>query len=250
MGKLRTEIAGSAEHAKELEGELEASHEHRKALEERLHALEAAAKHVAPHHVLPRAGIDYAWHPEVNWSGEAPALRRAGVTFALRYLGPTPGEGKALSAGEARALSAAGIDLGSIYETDGQTTGGFDRGVNDARKAQAWAHELGMPADRPIYFTADFDAAGEGRVGEVAEYVRGAVSVRGYHGVGLYGGLAAIEHCFSEHRCAYLYQTLAWSDGRWSPHAQLRQVRNGRRVVDIDCDLDTAYAADFGQWRI
>lgn len=243
IGKLRTEIHGSEEHARELEGELAASHAHRAALEARVAALEAAAKHVAHHAVVPRHGVDYAAHRTILPStvGE---LRRAGVTFTGRYL-PEPGTDKGLTLAEARMLSAGGIDLVAIFETDGQTTGGYERGVADAHLAAKWAHGL-VPAGRPIYFTADR----EGLVDEAAEYARGAVSVLGFHAVGMYGDFDVVEHLHGLHRCAYLYQTLAWSRGRWSNHAQLRQYENGRIVAGIEVDLDEARAADFGQWRV
>lgn len=239
IGRFRGELRGSEQHAVELEHELVASRAHAKQLEARLHALQAAASHVDHSKPIPRHGVDYAWHGPLDPG----ALRRAGVTFALRYLGPSPGEGKALSDGEARALGHAGIDVGAIFETSGNTAGGEQAGRRDGELAKEWARGV-VPAGRPIYFTNDREA-----VDGLAGYLTGAASVLGHHATGVYGGIAAIRLAANEHLCAYYWQTYAWSAGQWHAAAQLRQTQNGVRVAGIDCDLDEARAADFGQWR-
>lgn len=239
--RLRGEIHGSEEHAAQLEHELTASRAHARELEARLRAIEHAAQHVDHSKPIPRHGIDYAWHGPINPS----LLRKAGVSFAVRYLGPSPGQGKALSTGEARELASAGIDVVAVYETTGITAGGHAEGVRDAEQARSWAKGI-LPADRPVYFANDREPTGG-----LGPYLAGAASVLGHHGTGVYGGFAAVELAVTLHLCAYFWQTYAWSGSptRWHPAAQLRQYRNDVRVAGISCDLDEARAADFGQWR-
>jgi Domain of unknown function (DUF1906) len=196
--------------------------------------------HAAP---VPRDGIDYAFgHP-------APvALRRAHVTFVVRYTGS--GSGKDLGRLEAEDLSSGGLDLVVVHETTAaRMLAGYDAGALDAKRALRAAHAAGMPEGRPVYYACDLEAAGADEQAKVAEYVRGAVHATSWAQVGVYGGLGTIEHCHALNRCRYYWQTLAWSHGVWSPHAQLRQVAVNKRVAGVDVDLDRAVVADFGQWR-
>lgn len=230
IAKDRRELAGSEHHAAELRRELA--------------ALEAAVRHIDHSRPVPRAGVDYSFaRPNPG------ALRRAGASFAVRYV---TGQGKALTHSEALGLSSAGIELVTCFESTGtRMAAGYAAGAADAHQAAAALHAAsgGQANSRPIYFVCDFDASGAGTTGQVMEYLRGAVHAIGWERVGLYAGLGPIETAAAMHRCRFLWQTLAWSGGRWSPHAQLRQteievVRAGARV-----DLDTAVAADFGQWK-
>lgn len=228
----------------QLLGTLRRSHDHARLLEHELAELKRQARHVDHAHPLPRGGVDYAWdHP-------LPAqLRAAGATFACRYV--TGGPGKGLSTLEAENLSGAGIDVVAIFEqAAGRAGEGYAAGAADARTAAAALGRISRhAAERPIYFACDFDAGGEGRTDHVMEYLRGAVHAIGWHRVGLYAGLEPITVAHSLNRCRYLWQTFAWSGGKWSPHAQLRQVQNDRRIAGHDIDIDLAVAADFGQWR-
>ena len=229
------------ERLRKLEHELADSRAHAKRLEAAIHAQELAAQHVHHSAPLPLYGVDYSFaRPRPG------QLRAAGVRFAVRYL---TGPGKALTRLEAENLSGAGISVVACHETGGRTVG-YQLGATQAREAAAAAKHLGVPAGRPIYFACDFDAAGAGVTGEVMEYLRGAGDAIGHHRVGLYAGLAVIERAAALHRAPYLWQTLAWSGGRWSPHAQLRQRAIERIVAGARVDLDEARAADFGQWRL
>src|ERR1044072_5426423 len=80
--------------------------------------------------VTVRSGVDYSW-ARPSPSG----LRAAGYTFAVRYLSFDT-TGKNLSASEARALQAAGIDLVSNWESGASDAlKGRTRGVSDAQEA-------------------------------------------------------------------------------------------------------------------
>src|SRR5450755_2963190 len=63
--------------------------------------------------ISARQGVDYSWgRPSPD------GLRAAGYTFAARYLSPGA-TGKNLSAGEAAALVAAGVDVVANWESTG-----------------------------------------------------------------------------------------------------------------------------------
>jgi hypothetical protein len=67
--------------------------------------------------------------------------------------------------------------------------------------------------------------------------------------VGVYGGYWVVKYCLDHGAATYGWQTLAWSGGRRDARAQLYQHTVNVSIGRLSCDLDTAYAADFGQWR-
>jgi hypothetical protein len=192
--------------------------------------------------VTVRSGVDYAW-ARPSPSG----VRGAGYTFAVRYLSWDT-TGKNLTASEARALQAAGIDLVSNWEFGASDAlKGRARGASDAQEALRQATAAGMPAGRPIYFSVDFDAQ-PSQQAVLNDYFDGVASVLGRDRTGAYGGIGPIGRLFDAGKIAFGWQTFAWSAGRWDARAQLRQVRNGVTIAGGDCDIDQSQADDFGQW--
>lgn len=189
-----------------------------------------------------RAGVDFSWDrpsPE--------GLRSAGYTFAVRYLSYST-TGKNLTAVEASALIAAGVDVVANWENAaGDALEGRARGASDADEAQRQADVAGMPAGRPIYFSVDFDATPEQQTA-IDDYFDGVASVLGTSRIGAYGGFYPIKRLLDGQKIAWAWQTYAWSGGRWEPRAQLRQIRNSVIIAGGECDIDEAHADDFGQW--
>jgi len=187
-------------------------------------------------------GVDYSWGRP-----GAGTLAASGYTFACRYLSYDT-TGKNLSAGEAQDLIAAGVDIVLVWETSStEALDGYARGAQSAQDAQSMAVGCGMPADRPIYFAVDFDASPDQQPA-LDSYFDGVASVLGRGRTGAYGGYYPIQRLFNDGKIAYGWQTYAWSGGQWDSRAQLRQVENGITVGGADCDLDEAWATDFGQW--
>jgi hypothetical protein len=188
-------------------------------------------------------GLDYAW----SRPSSPQAMRAAGYTFAARYLSYDT-TGKNLTAGESHDLFTAGIDVVANWEWGASDAlSGFSTGASEARDAAAQAAAAGMPADRPIYFSVDFDAA-PGDQDAIDQYFAGVASVIGVERTGAYGGYYVIQRLFDHGKIDWGWQTYAWSGGQWEPRAQLRQIQNGVTVAGADCDLDQAVVSDFGQW--
>jgi hypothetical protein len=103
------------------------------------------------------------------------ALREVhGFDFALRYY--SHNAAKNLSLGEARALSAAGMQIGVVWETSGTHPGFFSlaQGVADGSAAHRMAAEaIGQPAGSAIYFAVDYDASQADLDGPVDDYFTG-----------------------------------------------------------------------------
>jgi hypothetical protein len=188
---------------------------------------------------LPRNGIDYAYGtPDLG------RLRAEGVTFVCRYLGGNPG--KDLDAAEAGRLERAGMAIVTVFEAaaEGALTAA---GAADAVRAQLQLGEIGAP-HAPVYFACDWEVKAD-QMPHIRAYFDGAIEQLGRDRVGVYGGYPVVHELMSLDNVKYGWQTYAWSDGRWSPHAQLRQYQNDAKMAGVECDLDRAVAADFGQWR-
>jgi hypothetical protein len=188
-------------------------------------------------------GLDYAW----SRPSSPAALKAAGYSFVARYLSYDT-SGKNLTAGEARDLFAAGIDVVSNWEWGAQDAlNGYQTGVDEAQKALQLANDCGMPADRPIYFSVDFDASPDQQAA-IDSYFDGVASVLGVDRTGAYAGYYVVQRLFDHGKIKWGWQTYAWSGGQWDPRAQLRQIQNGVTVAGADSDIDTSVANDFGQW--
>lgn len=187
-------------------------------------------------------GCDYSWgRPTMS------GLRNAGITFAVRYVSPD-NTGKNLTAGEANALRATGIDVVTNWEfAERAPLNGRAQGVSDAARGINMAVALGQPSHAAIYFSVDFDAQ-DSDMHAIAAYIDGATATIGADRVGVYGGYRVIANIAATKRCKYFWQTYAWSGGRWHPAAQLRQVQNGVRIGGADVDIDQSMSGDYGGW--
>lgn len=191
-------------------------------------------------------GVDY------STARPSPAgLYAAGKRFAARYggAGTSP---KWLTLTEARALIDAGLSIvANVEGTASGLLGGYGVGVQWAAAADRHFQACGMPVDRPIYLSVDFDVQAS-QWGIVADALRGAAAVIGADRVGVYGGRNAIRWAQRDHVARWFWQTYAWSGTptQWLPGVHVQQYRNGVTVAGGDCDLNRAWTVDFGQWPI
>ena len=184
-------------------------------------------------------GVDYA-----DARPSPAGLYAAGKRFVVRYGGPGR-DSKQLHADELRRLQAAGLSVVANAEGSAGGFAGFAAGQAWAKSAEQHFRDLGMPGDRPIYFSVD---VGSPDLAAVDAACRGAASVIGAARVGVYGGYDTIRHVATAGTAKWFWQTYAWSGGKWWPGAHLQQYRNGVMVGGGDCDLDRALTADYGQW--
>ena len=194
-------------------------------------------------------GLDYS-------AGMPPIadMKAAGVAFVCRYTGyfagyndaqPQTPQGKCLTPEEAKALSQAGISVVSNYEWyETRPTEGYAAGVWDAQEAQKIHLACGGPANRPIYFSVDFDASGP----DVLDYFHGVASVIGLSRTGVYGSYRVLQYLFDQAAIAWGWQTYAWSGGAWEPRAHIQQYNNAVIMSGLSVDYDRSLKADFGQW--
>lgn len=189
-------------------------------------------------------GVDYAWGYKAGVPAE---LKAAGVKFVCRYLS-TPGNTKNITREERFALSRAGLQIVTVFETTaGRALSSRAGGIADARSAQTQLTGLAAPVGAPVYFAVDFDATPEQQTA-INAYLIGAASVLGKNRVGIYGGYYPVKRALDAGVCRYAWQTYAWSGGQWDPRAHLQQYRNGMRLAGMSVDYNRATRTNFGQW--
>lgn len=192
-------------------------------------------------------GVDYAFsHPTID------SLVKGGYTFAVRYLYPNSQapDTKNLTLNEATVLNAAltnGV-VSNFESWASRALDGHDAGVQDAKAAQAQHTACGGKLDRPIYFSVDFDAQ-PSDYPAVDAYMLGVASVIGLARTGVYGSYSTVKHLLDAGLVTWAWQTYAWSGGAYDERCQLSQDQNGVSLGGGDVDIDTAHAADFGQWN-
>lgn len=188
-------------------------------------------------------GVDYSWsRPDPK------ALKKAGVKFVCRYLSYRT-DGKNLTLDEARKLNAAGISIVSNWENSaGDLLGGYSAGVKHATEASKQHRKAGGPDTAPIYFSVDFDAT-SAQLRTCYEYLRGAASVLGWDRVGVYGGYAAIKYMQSK-GVKYLWQTYAWSGGKWVSGVHIQQYKNNVNFAGGYVDHNRGMQSNIGQWKV
>jgi hypothetical protein len=156
---------------------------------------------------------------------------------------------KNITAAEIAAYRKVGLGIVTVFEDAAQRAlAGGSAGVLDATYARSYLRGLHAPAGAgaPVYFAVDFDATGS-QLATVKAYIAGAVQVLGKGATGVYGGLASVEEVAAV--CKYQWQTAAWSGGRWDAGAEMDQFVSSGTTLGVQWDLDSALAADYGQWK-
>ncbi|PYI57007.1 DUF1906 domain-containing protein [Paenibacillus flagellatus] len=178
----------------------------------------------------------------------AAAFRRDGFAFVCRYLTPVQNSWKRLTREEADRISAAGLQIVSVFETTAdRALGGRAAGLTDGAAALQLAAELGQPAGSAIYFAVDFDATAA-QMPTVIEYIRACSEATPGYPTGVYGSFAVIEAVKGAAVCSRYWQTYAWSRGRKADGIHIYQYKNDVTVNGIGIDYDESYGSE-GWWN-
>ena len=190
-------------------------------------------------------GVDYSFtRPSPS------ALKAAGYSFVIRYLGGSAS--KDITASEAQALKAAGLGIISVFEgTANRMLSGFDAGVTDANIAVAQATAAGAPPNFFCYFACDFDAQPSDQTA-IDAYLDGVASaLGGVNRVGFYGGYGPLKRVLDAGKAAKGWQTTAWSGGLKDSRVSLYQDAYTLSLPGDPAqtfDRDEGYGNDLGQW--
>ncbi|OKP75657.1 hypothetical protein A3842_19580 [Paenibacillus sp. P3E] len=181
----------------------------------------------------------------------AKKFREDGYEFVCRYL--VPSGWKRLTKTEAAAISAAGLQIVSVYETTAsRALGGRAAGLADGAIAAQTALAVGQPAGSRIYFAVDFDASAS-QMDTVIQYIKAAGEASSKFRTGVYGSAAVVEAAMAAKACTGFWQTYAWSRGRKAEGIHLYQYDNGPKGlgqpihgVNVDINLSSG---DAGWWN-
>ena len=180
-------------------------------------------------------GMDLAW--------DRPTIAQivaTGAHWVARYF--SPDASKNLTVAEVKSYPAAGLSIVTVFEsTAGRARQGRAAGIADAKMAEQQRASVGLPANHVHYFAVDEDTTWA----SVRPYFDGVVSVIGLGRTGCYGGFRVVEMAHA-YGIDFLWQTVAWSQGRWSAHATIRQP--GGTLLAGAADVDYAEVPDFGQF--
>ncbi len=183
-------------------------------------------------------------------------LKDDGVATVIRYdnrLNPH-GE-KQVKPAEARAIAAAGLRLGIVYEGAGDQSGQFSDGIGylDARYSREQAALRGQPDGSAVYFAVDFDANPLQIKLHVVPYFQGVRRAFAEPGdlpelrVGVYGsGLSCrsvLEAGLAD--LSWVSCSMGWNEshvfvagGRWNIRQHVPQV-----IAGLDTDPNEVNAA-------
>lgn len=200
----------------------------------------------------------------VDFAGGVPSaasIAAAGHLGAIRYVsdrrpGATWMTGKPMTAAEASALTAGGLQVVSCYQYGKEDTadwrGGFAAGVRHATRAIELHVEAGGPENRPIYAAIDDNPTSAEFVSMIAPYLLGWQSVAGLENTGVYANSPTIDRLVTAGLGSWYWQH-NWGTpaGYVHPAAHLHQIEIDKRSLDgVGIDVNNVLAEDYGQWSL
>lgn len=178
---------------------------------------------------------------------KAKAIASLGYKFVSRYLVPANYAWKRLTKTEADALTQAGLQIISVWETSAnRAAAGAAAGQIDGPLALKEAQTVGQPAGTAIYFAVDYDAQ-PADFNAIENYLRALAAALPGYAIGVYGPFAVVEEMARRAACKHFWQTYAWSRGQRSSHANIYQYQNAANVAGIQADLDESFGSE-GFW--
>jgi hypothetical protein len=186
-------------------------------------------------------------------------IKGNGLDFVARYYRKPDSRWPALSANEAKVLSALGLNVVAVWESHSQHRDYFtySRGYWDALAAGQQAKAVGQPAGSAIYFAVDFDARGADIV-PIDQYFRGitaglaaATGGKSDYKVGVYGSGAVCDSLKGRGlaQYAWLSNSTAWAGSRNFADWNIRQGRPFATLGFINHDSNEA-RDDYGGFRL
>ena len=186
-------------------------------------------------------------------------LKDSHLDFIARYYRDPASRWPALSAAEARMVSAAAMKLVALWESHSHRPDYFSyaSGYSDALAAYRQAKAIGQPAGSAIYFAVDYNAQEPDVSGPVDQYFRGiaaglaAASAQApEYRVGIYGSGAVCDHLKRARLAEYawLSNSTAWtgydSFTDWN-------IRQGPKLPSLSFSQDSNEArGEYGGFQV
>lgn len=142
-----------------------------------------------------------------NTTAHLSALKSAGYDTIIRYIAyGLEHEEKVVKPAEARAIAAAGLKLGLVYEIGGKPSGVLV-GQRDGQYALRYAAVVGAPAGAIIWYTVDFDAGPAEMPGIVAAFRAFKNGLAGQYRVGAYASGWVCDQLYEQGLCSARWLT-------------------------------------------
>jgi glycoside hydrolase-like protein len=181
-------------------------------------------------------------------------LRGFPVNFVARYYRDPASRWPALTPSEAQRLSAAGLNIVTVWEWRSNNPSYFSyaTGYNDALSAQRQAKAVGQPPGSAIYFAVDFNARGA-QLYQVDQYFRGiaaglaaAGGGRPEYKVGVYGSgaVCGAVRAAGLAQYAWLSGSAAWEGTAGYSGWNIKQAAAGARFANLSFSHDANEARD------
>lgn len=175
-----------------------------------------------------------------------PAFKHAGYSFAMRYA-VTSIPGKMITAAEIADAHNAGVAVGFIYETSGDSwTGGSGAGKADGEAAKSALQSVGAPDTVACYLAIDSPVA-DTQLSVVLDYLASAEMAMAPYRIGVYGQYSVMAAVDKIYPAACLWQTVAWSGGLVYPNLNMFQD-DQTSLLGIQVDTDSLFKKDSGLW--
>ncbi|WP_095204178.1 glycoside hydrolase domain-containing protein [Mesorhizobium carmichaelinearum] len=205
------------------------------------------------------AGLVHGLDCATDCTAQSRAIAAAGKAFVVRYYRNGASGFPTLTAKEAKALTAAGVKIVTIWESASANVSHFSRttGLDEGTSAYKQAMLVGQPAGTPIYFAVDFDCSKDALAGSINDYFQAIASAfaamgngKSAYSVGVYGSGRACTWLTAHGLVAYTW--LAMSKG-WSGYAAYTSwnIKQGPsdQLLPFDYDTDVA-TGDYGGFNI
>ena len=176
-----------------------------------------------------------------------PRLKAAGVTTVIRYLARGH-NWKTVSVSEAKALAAAGIKLGLVFETTGKPHGSAE-GAADGELAVRGAREVGAPQGAVIWYAVDYDPSPSDMTGvenafmAFRQHAKGAGYRVGAYASGYCNGILKSKGLID---MRWLTQSLGFNGTRAAIKARDYELLQllPKTIAGLDADPDRPLTAD------
>lgn len=185
-------------------------------------------------------------------------IKSNGLDFVARYYRTPGSRWPALSANEAKALSALGLNVVAVFESHSHHRDYFSyaRGYWDAMQAAQQAKAVGQPGGSAIYFAVDFNAQEPDIRGPVDQYFRGiaagfaAAAPTPEYRVGVYGSGAVCAYLKRARlaQYAWLSNSNAWSGYDSFTDWNIKQS-TASEALTFSHDWNEAWG-DYGGFRV
>ncbi len=191
--------------------------------------------------------VDTPWNTAAHLGG----LKAAGVTTVMRYYNEANSSvlpQKRLELAEAKALAAAGLRIGVVFEEGNNKASAFGTAEGERAVAAALrcAEAIGQPAGSAIYFAVDYDAE-PADLDAVKSYFQAVNEAIGGYKVGAYGSGSVLTALGDAGLAEYFWlsMSMGWRDshayasgGTWT----MRQL-DTTKIAEVPVDTDEANPA-------